>query len=85
MVGHFQSGPLPKFRQWTFSASKVEEHKPRDILRNMTIEEIRISLREKAEKRFGKTRAEELRPDIEQTAAELLLIYGASLELEDEP
>ena len=51
----------------------------------MTIEEIRISLREKAEKRFGKTRAEELRPDIEQTATELLLIYGASLELEDEP
>ena len=51
----------------------------------MTQEEIEQSLLEKAERRFGKSRADELRPDIEQTAAELLKIYEHPLGVEDEP
>lgn len=51
----------------------------------MTEDEILKSLIEKAEKRFGKERAEQLRPDLEQTAAELVKVYRQPLGFEDEP
>jgi len=51
----------------------------------ITIEDIQRMLYEKAEQRFGKTRAQELRPDIEQVADELLRIYHYPTSFEDEP
>lgn len=51
----------------------------------MTQDEIIRLLYDKAERRFGKTRADELRPDIEQTAAELFKVYHQPLGFEDEP
>jgi hypothetical protein len=38
-----------------------------------------------AEEKFGKQRAEELRPDIEQIAADLSDLAAASVEFDDEP
>lgn len=51
----------------------------------MSEEEIRRLLYEKAVKRFGKARADELLPDIEQTAAELFKVYHHALGFENEP
>src|SRR5688500_2013731 len=50
----------------------------------MTLEDIRLMLYERAEKRFGKQRADELRADIEQTAAELLKVVHHPVGFEDE-
>ena len=58
---------------------------PKDIIRIMTLEEVRQMLYEKATKRFGKARADELRPDIEQTAGELVKVYEQTVGPEDEP
>ena len=38
-----------------------------------------------AEEKFGKERAEQLRSEIEQLAAELQKLRSAALDLEDEP
>ena len=51
----------------------------------MTLEEIQDVLFERAAKRFGKARAEELRQDIEQTAADLLKISEHAVGVDDEP
>lgn len=51
----------------------------------MNEDEILKELVEKAEKRFGKQRAEELRPDLEQAAAELVKVYRHPLGFEDGP
>ena len=44
-----------------------------------------MNLQEIAEQKLGKARAEELRSDIEQLAAELEQLRSAPVEVEDEP
>ncbi len=55
------------------------------IIRIMTLEEIKQSLHEKAANLFGKARADELRPDLEQTAIDLGKINEHTMRVEDEP
>jgi len=51
----------------------------------MTLEDIKTMLYERAVRRFGKERADELRPDIETTAAELLKVVHHPIGFENEP
>jgi len=51
----------------------------------MTFDELQQTLYENAVARFGKTRAEELKPSIEETAADLLKLHNHSLNFQDEP
>ena len=44
-----------------------------------------MDLMKKAEDQFGKDRAEELRPEIEQLASELEKLRSVSLQIDDEP
>lgn len=47
--------------------------------------EIIQTLISRAEEKFGKQRADELRPDIEQIAADLVELTTAKVEFDDEP
>ena len=47
--------------------------------------EIARILTSRAEEQFGKDRAEQLRSDIEQAAADVEKVRAASIEVEDEP
>ena len=51
---------------------------------DLTQDEILKALLEKAEKRFGKDRAQELRAELEKTAAELAIVHRYPLDFEDE-
>ena len=52
---------------------------------NMSISELVRLLDRSAEEKFGRDRAEELRVDTQQLAADLLKLYTVSLDIEDEP
>jgi hypothetical protein len=44
-----------------------------------------MNLQERAEEKFGKSRAEELRPDIEQLSVEIDKLRSVLLDIDDEP
>ena len=44
-----------------------------------------MNLQERAEEEFGKTRAEELRADIEQLSVEIDKLRSVLLDIDDEP
>jgi hypothetical protein len=52
---------------------------------NNSESEVRQNLTRRAEELFGRARAEELKPDIEQLTAEIIKLYSFEIGTHDEP